>query len=186
LVRVRHLRGQAAWGREVDVQVLDRGDGRAARVASYVAKYATKSTETTGVLDRPIRTDEDLERRPLTPHLRRMVETAWELGADPGLGHLHLRRSAHALGYNGQFLTKSQRYSSTFAKLRAERAQWREARRRRGVAPPEQAPPAEPPTGRWEVVGIGWANRGEALFAEDRWRQRLEEIHLANEDRFTS
>jgi len=33
---------------------------------------------------------------------------------------------------------------------------------------------------------IGWAIRGEARLAEDRWQQRLEEIHLANEDRYTS
>lgn len=185
-VRVSHPSGEAAWGAEVDVQVLDRDDGRAAKVASYVAKYATKSAERTGVLDRPIKTVEDLDSRPLPPHLRRMVETAWALGDEPGFGHLHLRRSAHALGYGGQFLTKSRQYSSTFANLRAERAQWREARRLRGVAPPEQAPSSDAPTSEWDVVGIGWTSRGEARFAEGRWQQRLEEIHLANEDRYSS
>jgi hypothetical protein len=115
-----------------------------------------------------------------------MVETAWDLGDEPEFGHLHLRRYAHALGYGGQFLTKSQRYSSTFANLRAERAQWREARRLRGVAPPEQAPSADALTSEWDVVGIGWTSPGEARFAEDRWQQRLEEIHLANEDRYSS
>ena len=185
-VRVSHHFGEAAWGAEVDVQVLDREDGRAGKVASYVAKYATKSAEASGVLDRPIQSVEDLDSRPLTPHLRRMVETAWELGDDPEFGRLHLQRYAHALGYGGQFLTKSQRYSSTFANLRAERAQWREARRLRGVAPPEQAPSPDASTSEWDVVGIGWASRGEARLAEDRWQQRLEEIHLANEDRYSS
>ena len=185
-VRVGHPLGVASWGSEVDVQVLDRDDDRAAKVASYVAKYATKSAEPAGSLDRPIRTLEDLDGRPLTPHLRRMVETAWEMGDDPEFGHLPLRRYAHALGYSGQFLTKSQRYSSTFANLRAERAQWRKARRLRGVAPPEQAPSTDASTSEWDVVGIGWTSRGEARFAEDRWQQRLEEIHLANEDRYSS
>lgn len=115
-----------------------------------------------------------------------MVETAWDLGDEPELAQFHLRRYAHALGYGGQFLTKSQRYSSTFANLRAERAQWREARRLRGVAPPEQALPPDVPTSEWDVVGIGWTSRGEAKFADDRWQQRLEEIHLANEDRYSS
>ena len=139
-----------------------------------------------GYLDRPIQTVEDLDSRPLTPHLRRMVETAWQLGDVPEFGYLHLQHYAHTLGYGGQFLTKSQRYSSTFANLRAERAQWREARRLRGVAPPEQAPPSSAPTSEWDVVGIGWASRGEARFAEDRWQQRLEDIRLANEDRYSS
>ena len=181
-VRVRHALGETAWGTEVDVQVLDRDDDRAGKVASYVAKYATKSAEASGVLDRPIQSLEDLDSRPLAPHLRRMVETSWDLGQNPLFGHLHLQRYAHALGYGGQFLTKSQRYSSTFANLRAERAQWREARRLRGVAPPEQDPSTSAPTSEWEVVGIGWANRGEARFADDRWHQHLEEVHLANED----
>jgi hypothetical protein len=185
-VRVSHSLGVAAWGSEVDVQVLKRDDDRAAKVASYVAKYATKSAEPAGVLDRPIRTLEDLDSRPLTPHLRRMVETAWEMGDDPEFGHLRLHRYAHALGYGGQFLTKSQRYSSSFANLRAERAQWREARRLRGVAPPEQAPSSGASTSEWDVVGIGWTSRGEALFAEDRWQQRLEEIRLANEERYST
>jgi hypothetical protein len=184
-VRVRHPRGEATWGTEVDVQVLDREEGRAGKVASYVAKYATKSAEDSGVLDRPIQTTEDLDARPLTPHLRRMVETAWDLGEDPELRNLQLRRYAHALGYNGQFLTKSQRYSSTFANLRAERSQWREDRRLRGVAPPEQTPFVNAPMAEWEVVGIGWASRGEARFAEDRWLQRLEDLSLANEDRYS-
>jgi hypothetical protein len=185
-VQVSHPLGETSWGSEVDVQVLDRDNGRAAKVASYVAKYATKSADSSGVLDRPIQTAEDLDGRQLTPHLRRMVETAWDLGDDPEFAHLQLRHYAHALGYGGQFLTKSQRYSSTFANLRAERAQWREARRLRGVAPPEQAPSPDAPTSEWDVIGIGWTSRGEAKFAEDRWQQRLEEIHLANEDRYSS
>jgi hypothetical protein len=184
-VRVSHPMGEAAWGSEVDVQVLDRDDDRAAKVASYLAKYATKSADASGVLDRPIQTTEDLDSRQLTPHMRRMVETAWQLGDLPEFDHLHLHRYAHALGYGGQFLTKSQRYSSTFANLRAERAQWREARRLRGVAPPEQDSSTDAITSDWDVVGIGWASRGEARFAEDRWQQRLEDIRLANEDRYS-
>jgi len=48
-VSVPHPRGMARWGRELDAQVLDRAHGRAQRVAGYVAKYATKSSEDTGV-----------------------------------------------------------------------------------------------------------------------------------------
>ncbi len=73
-VRVIHPLGEASWGTEVDVQVLDRDDGRAAKVATYVAKYATKSADASGVLDRPIETPEDLDSRQLTPHLRRSPE----------------------------------------------------------------------------------------------------------------
>jgi hypothetical protein len=43
-VSVSHARGTARWGMEMDVQILGHGDERAAKVATYVAKYATKSS----------------------------------------------------------------------------------------------------------------------------------------------
>ena len=94
-VTVPHPRGTARWGTEVDAQVLDRANGRAKKVAGYVAKYATMSSESSGVPDHPIRSAGDLDRRELDPHIRRMVETAWRLGADPVFADLGLRRHAH-------------------------------------------------------------------------------------------
>lgn len=138
--------------------MIERADGRAKKVAGYVAKYATKSSEGSGVLDQPIRSAEDLDRRALDSHTRRMVETAWRLGADPAFADLGLARHAHALGYGGHFLTKSRRYSTTFGALRGARAEWR-ARRRNGVVPGDPSV-----VSHWELVGIGWANQGEAWF----------------------
>lgn len=157
-VTVPHPRDTASWGTEVDAQVLERADGRAKKVAGYVAKYATKSSEGSGVLDQPIRSAEDLDRRALDSHTRRMVETAWRLGADPAFADLGLARHAHALGYGGHFLTKSRRYSTTFGAQRGARAEWR-ARRRNGVVPGDPSV-----VSHWELVGIGWANQGEAWF----------------------
>jgi hypothetical protein len=80
--------------------VLDRTDGqRAQKVAQYVAKYATKSSAESGALDCRITSEEDLSRRALSPHVRRMAEVAWTLGANERFAHLHLRRHAHSLGY---------------------------------------------------------------------------------------
>jgi hypothetical protein len=53
------------------------------------------------------------------PHYRRMITAAWDLGANEDLGFL--RKWAHMLGFRGHFLTKSQRYSITFATIRRER-----------------------------------------------------------------
>jgi hypothetical protein len=50
-----------------------------------------------------------------------LVETAWRLGAVPGLEELKLRRWAHMLGYRGHFATKSRSYSVTFTVLRERR-----------------------------------------------------------------
>ena len=132
-VSVPHPLGVARWGTQIDAQVLDRSAGRRAQqVAGYVAKYATKSSDGDGALDAPIRSEEDLARRTLPPHLRRMAETAWALGADPAFEPYNLRRHAHGLGFGGHFLSKSQGYSTSFSALKAARADWREGTRQDG------------------------------------------------------
>jgi hypothetical protein len=139
-------------------------------VATYVAKYATKSSSEDPQLDIRIPSLEHLARRRLPPHLHRMVATALTLSADPALARLKLARHAHRLGYGGHFLTKSRSYSTTFAALREARVQWREARRLGGDMPPDHSF-----GGRWHAVGTGWTNEGEELFAQAQQRQRAEE-----------
>ncbi len=170
-VRVSHPRGVACWGHEIDVQVLmsdetDRSQG----VATYVAKYSTKSSSEHPGLQHRILSLVDLDHRALPPHLHRMVATAWTLGDDPDLAYLGLRRHAHRLGYGGHFLSKSRTYSTTFGALREARALWQEDRRTGGAASTHGLS-----EGRWRAVGSGWANQGEELFAGYQQRQRAED-----------
>jgi hypothetical protein len=154
--------GTRRWGHEVDVQVLDRSEPtRARRVGAYVAKYAVKSSHHSGLLDRRLRSEGDISQRKLPSHARRLVRCAWELGSEPLFSHLHLRRYAHSYGYGGHFLSKSRCYSTTLGALRAARAEWR-----RSQSPGAQSD-AVSYESHWLAVGIGWANRGEALHA--RW-----------------
>lgn len=129
-----------------------------ATVARYVAKYATKSAETAGVelrslacrgcagagtlrisetdVKRICRSCHGTGRRPdaadgldgLSPHALSLIDTCWRLGAIEELAGLKLRRWAHMLGFRGHFATKSRSYSTTFAALRAERAEHSAAR----------------------------------------------------------
>jgi len=179
-VSVSHARGTARWGKEMDVQVLGHGDERAAKVATYVAKYATKSSSEDPRLDGRIASPQDLEARALPAHLHRMVATALELDAEPELRHLHLVRHAHRLGFGGHFLTKSRGYSTTFAALREARAQWNEARRHGGQVPDDRIT-----EGHWRAIGAGWANQGESLFASHQQRQRAEDRREVLSDWYT-
>ncbi len=99
------------------------------KAAGYIAKYATKATETAtgGTVIKPIRSPQAARRVSLTEHARALVIGAWTIGERTGLDGF--RRWAHQFGYGGHTLTKSRRYSVTFAALRSARAEWRRTKR---------------------------------------------------------
>jgi hypothetical protein len=110
----------ARWGEQLDVhQITEAGDeGKlsAEQVAGYVAKYATKATEALGVtLDHRIG-EAELEDLDVPAHVAELVRACWELGAQPSLRRLRLRKWAHMLGFGGHFSTKSRRYSTTLGR----------------------------------------------------------------------
>jgi hypothetical protein len=123
------------WGRQLDLRTItpahaahledQSGEITDAALAGYIAKYATKGTGASETTDRPIRDIDHLQHLDISPHHARMMRTCWELGALERYEELGLRRWAHMLGFRGHFLTKSQRYSTTFGVLRADRRTWR-------------------------------------------------------------
>ena len=178
----------ARWGRQLDVRVINarevdgdasgsddsRGSSRA--VANYVAKYATKSTDDLGALDRRLTSLDDLDARSVSAHFRRLVTTAWRLGA---LTHLSkLRTWAHSLGFGGHWLTKSRRYSVTFTFLRTERQTW-QVQRQHGTAPNEPSITI----GVWKWIGTGWRTLGDAWLASQGPREKMQSRTEAREAR---
>jgi hypothetical protein len=104
----------ARWGTQLDLHpVHTSGDTSAERVAAYLAKYVTKSTEALGArLDRRLDPD-NLDPLDVPPHVAELVRAAWRLGELSPLARLRLRAWAHLLGFGGHFATKSRRYSTT-------------------------------------------------------------------------
>jgi Replication initiator protein, pSAM2 len=112
-----------AWGREHDIRpIATTGDLTDAKVAAYVAKYATKAAECTGTLDRRITPADQLDALPVRDHARRHIAECIRLSKCPGLEDLRLAAWAHMLGFSGHFSTKSRTYSTTLGALRADRA----------------------------------------------------------------
>ena len=71
----------ARWGSQLEVSPIDSPEA-ARRAARYAAKYLSKSTESTGVLDRRLKDATEvaaLRTSGLSPHHRRLVECAWRL-----------------------------------------------------------------------------------------------------------
>jgi hypothetical protein len=122
---------QLEWGAQLDIrditptaveQIEDNtGQISEARLAGYIAKYATKGTGKSEAADRPIQSESHIEYLHLSPHHEQIIRTTWELGGLDRYEDLNLRKWAHMLGFRGHFLTKSQRYSTTFGAIRKER-----------------------------------------------------------------
>jgi hypothetical protein len=177
----------ARWGTQLDVRNITRedddqaGELSAEQVAGYIAKYATKATESFGSgLDRRL-TGDDLERLDDLPaHVAELVRACWKLGGRPELEGLRLRAWAHMLGFGGHWSTKSRRYSTTFTVLRRARVAFAK-RRRAGDGIPLDAwgrpedDQAVVVVASWVFVGAGYETEGErwlALSAAARAREQ--------------
>jgi len=172
-----------AWGPQVEVRAVQT-DGRRA-VANYLAKYATKSTDEDGLLDRRL-TGAAINQLELPDQLRRLVRTAWELGGEVALSHLRLRYWAHCVGFRGHWLTKSRRYSTTFASLREARRVWKVARSRTdGEAGIEGDADrgCVVTVGSWSFAGRGYDNDGDAWLAASLVVRRSEWRRLSWDER---
>jgi hypothetical protein len=175
----------ARWGEQLDVRNITRAEGDAGelsaeQVAGYIAKYATKATESFGSgLDRRLH-DGDLERLDKLPaHVGELVRACCELGARPELEGLRLRAWAHMLGFGGHWSTKSRRYSTTMGALRWARVAFAKRRRAKDGVPldawgrPEDDQ-AVIVVASWAYVGKGYETEGErwlALSAAARARE---------------
>ncbi|TXC95490.1 replication initiator [Streptomyces sp. ISID311] len=114
------------WGTELDVSpIRSFGDDAPVtddRVAAYVAKYVGKSVAEAGGSDRRLASAAEIPYAGVNAHIRALMGMCWRLGGLRELEGLRLRAWAHTLGYRGHVLTKSRAYSTTYAALRAARA----------------------------------------------------------------
>lgn len=111
------------WGRVFDIQDLSLHSEEPTQVASYIAKYSTKTTDGTSDLARRFKLRRQIENLVENPHARQLALTAWDLGDRDQYAALMPRNHAHAFGFTGQLITKSHHYSTTFGALRTARAQ---------------------------------------------------------------
>lgn len=163
------------WGTQIDVRPL-HADGDAPAddaVAAYVAKYVTKGASETGAgTDHKLSTCDDIDMAPVSSHIRTLMRTCWHLGGLPEYAPLHLRAWAHTLGYRGHILTKSRAYSTTYAALRADRAEHLG----------HDTPPGTTVTdAHWRYVGSGHTP-GAALIAAGVAADLAHARELARED----
>jgi hypothetical protein len=186
----------ARWGEQLDVRNITRDEQAeelsAEQVAGYIAKYATKSTESFGSgLDRRL-TGDDLEHLELLPaHVAELVRAAWELGGRPELEGLRLRAWAHMLGFRGHWATKSRRYSTTFTVLRRTRVAFAKRRQARDGIPLDAWGRPEDDQGvivvaTWVFIGAGYETEGERWLALSAAARAREQRRIAREELTTT
>ena len=164
------------------------GELRAEQVAGYIAKYATKATESFGSgLDRRLTADDLVWLDNLPGQVAELVRACWDLGGRPQLDRLRLRAWAHMLGFGGHWSTKSRRYSTTFTLLRRARVQFAKRRRARDGVPldawvrPEDDQ-AVIVVASWVYVGSGYATEGERWLALSAAARAREQREVAREE----
>jgi len=157
------------WGRQLDTRTIRlpaeaSGQLPNVAVASYLAKYATKSTEAVGTISSRITAANVSYYGNPASHQGRLIRAAWHLGSHKHPDFAALRRWAHMLGYRGHFATKSRRYSTTLRALRAVRADYRR-RHNPATANGEPGDQAAITITSLEWAGRGWRTTGDALLA---------------------
>ena len=170
------------WGAQVDprvVQLTDDGEVTDVAVASYLAKYATKSTEPAGILPGRITADNAKIWADKRTHQGRLIGACLRIGAHSHEDYQALRRWAHMLGYRGHFATKSRRYSTTMRALRAVRRDWQ--RRQHPMAYQYRDKPVLTLTDL-EWAGRGWRTTGDALLALSAAARAREHRRVAREE----
>ena len=157
------------WGRQLDTRTIRlpaaaNGQLPNVAVASYLAKYATKTTEAVGTISSRITAANVSYYGNPASHRGRLIRAAWHLGSHQHPDFAALRRWAHMLGYRGHFATKSRRYSTTLRALRQARADYR--RRHNPIAASgEHGDRVTITITRLEWAGRGWRTTGDALLA---------------------
>jgi hypothetical protein len=171
-----------AWGTQVDprtVQLTNDGEITDVAVASYLAKYSTKSTEPVGALAERITAYNAHVYATSRSHQGRLITACLKLGRHPHEDFQALRRWAHMLGYRGHFATKSRRYSTTMRALRTARRNWR--RRQHPLARNGGDKTIITITDlRWD--GRGWRTTGDALLALSAAARAREHRRIAREE----
>ena len=170
-----------AWGAQVDPRAVTlRGDEITDKaVAFYLAKYATKSTESAGIPPARVTAENAAIYADPRTHQGRLIAACLRLGNHPHEDFRALRRWAHMLGYRGHFATKSRHYSTTMRALRAARRDWR---RRQHPLGRDHAGKTVITDADLHWAGRGWRTSGDALLALSAAANAREHRRIGNEE----
>ena len=147
--------GRLTWGAQFTISDASNMIRDDQRIAAYIAKYSTKSSDGSIDFARRFHSRRAIRMLPGDSHLKRLALATWDLALESELEDLKLRLHAHAFGYRGQYITKSQYFSTRFGDLRDARAAY--------MAGPESE---DPVIGTFTYEGRGYDDPRASRLAE--------------------
>jgi hypothetical protein len=187
----------ARWGAQLDVRNITTGDGQAGelsaeQVAGYVAKYATKATETFGTgLDHRLR-EGDLAGLELPAHVAELVHACWELGARPSPGWAAVAGVGAHARVPGPLVDQEPPLLDHHDRSAPRPGRLRQARRAAGGIPldawgrAEDDDQAAVVIATWSYVGCGYQTQGEVWLALSAAARARERRRIASEELTTT
>lgn len=133
------------------------------RVAAYLAKYVCKSVAEFGLAPQRM-SPMAIDTLDVREHIRAILSTLRDLAGLPGYGPM--LAWLHTLGYRGHVSSKSRRFSTTMAALRARRAAWRQQHTR--TDEPARSCSDDPEGNRvieWRLQQVGYGTEGDRMLA---------------------
>ncbi len=148
----------------------DKGGGAAGdvgrsprRVAGYLAKYVCKSVAEFGLAPQRM-SPLAIDTLQVREHIRAILSTLRHLAGLPGYGPM--LRWLHTLGYRGHVTSKSRRFSTTMAALRARRAAWHQQHTRTDErARSCSDDPDDNRVIQWRLQQVGYGSDGDRMLA---------------------
>jgi len=152
-------------------------------VATYLAKYVTKSVAEFGVGIRRM-SPLAVAELDITAHVRAILNTITDMAAHRV--YHGMDRWLHTLGYRGHITTKSRLFSTTMGALRAYRAAWTRQHHTQQAAGTMDAehhrPAATIDAIEWEFDRVGLCSLGERALILSAAQRMIEHRHTARDN----
>jgi hypothetical protein len=162
-------------------EVSPRRSGRS--VATYLAKYVTKSVAEFGVGIRRM-SPLAVAELDITAHVRAILTTITDMAAHHA--YRGMDRWLHTLGYRGHITTKSRLFSTTIGALRAYRAAWTRQHHTQQAAETmdaeHHAATATIDAIEWEFDRVGLCSLGERALILSAAKRMIEHRHIARDN----
>lgn len=158
------------WGTQLDIQPITQQKTLSKKAAAYIAKYATKATETIGVPTHRIN-ENQIDHLVVHPHIKRYLQTTANLANRKVFKKTSLHRVIQTLGFRGHCTTKSRRYSTTLTRLRTARKTYKHT-----------TTPKHTTQNTWVYTGHKQFTTGEQLLITTAYQTLQEQHKIARQE----